>query len=110
MEPFGPAPFPEDGAQDALVDHVYMDAMCFGMGCSCLQITMQAANIFEARYLYDQLAVLSPIMLALTAAAPIFRGYLADIDCRWTVISKSVDDRTAEERSSQVCFLYLKAS
>ena len=41
---------------------------------------------------------LSHTQLALTAAAPIFRGYLADVDCRWNVIAGSVDDRTAEER------------
>lgn len=37
-------------------------------------------------------------MLALTAASPVFRGYLVDSDCRWNVISGSVDCRTAEER------------
>eukprot|EP01137_Pigoraptor_chileana_P012789 Opistho-2@65526 len=78
-------------------DHIYMDAMGFGMGCCCLQATFQACSIDEARHLYDQLAVLSPIMMALTAAAPIYRGHLADVDCRWDVISQSVDDRTAEE-------------
>ncbi|GAA6052110.1 hypothetical protein JCM3770_006636, partial [Rhodotorula araucariae] len=36
--------------------------------------------------------------LALSAAAPIFRGWLADVDCRWDVIAGSVDDRTEEER------------
>ncbi|KAL1915696.1 uncharacterized protein VTP21DRAFT_6455 [Calcarisporiella thermophila] len=93
--------FPEDkeakmGA--AKPDHIYLDAMCFGMGCCCLQITFQACDIDEARRLYDQLAPLGPIMLALTAAAPIWRGYLSDIDCRWNVIAGSVDDRTPEER------------
>lgn len=34
----------------------------------------------------------------MTAAAPVFRGYLADVDCRWNVIAGSVDDRTPEER------------
>ncbi|XP_017767969.1 PREDICTED: glutamate--cysteine ligase catalytic subunit [Nicrophorus vespilloides] len=82
----------------ALPDHIYLDAMGFGMGCCCLQLTFQACNINEARILYDQLTPLSPIMLALTAAAPIFRGFLADIDCRWYIISGSVDDRTPEER------------
>jgi glutamate--cysteine ligase catalytic subunit len=48
--------------------------------------------------MYDQLAVLAPIMMAMTAATPIFKGRLADIDARWTVISQSVDDRTAAER------------
>ncbi|XP_070493239.1 glutamate--cysteine ligase [Chironomus tepperi] len=79
-------------------DHVYMDAMGFGMGNCCLQLTFQACNINEARYLYDQLTPLCPIMLAFTAASPIYRGYLTDIDCRWNVISASVDCRTMEER------------
>jgi glutamate--cysteine ligase catalytic subunit len=48
--------------------------------------------------MYDQLAVLAPIMLALTAATPIFKGRLSDIDARWTVISQSVDDRTDAEK------------
>ncbi|ORZ32346.1 glutamate-cysteine ligase-domain-containing protein [Catenaria anguillulae PL171] len=52
----------------------------------------------EARHLYDQLAVLAPIMLSLTASSPIFRGYLADVDCRWNVIAGAVDCRTREER------------
>ncbi len=50
-------------APDALPDHIYMDCMCFGMGCSCLQITFQACSIEEARKLYDQLAGMSPIMV-----------------------------------------------
>ncbi|KAF5269270.1 hypothetical protein FQR65_LT02571 [Abscondita terminalis] len=82
----------------AKIDHVYMDAMGFGMGCCCLQLTFQACNIGEARTLYDQLTPLSPIMLALTAASPIFRGHLTDVDCRWNVISAAVDCRTEEER------------
>jgi glutamate--cysteine ligase catalytic subunit len=92
--------FPEDleAATAALPDHIYMDSMCFGMGCCCLQTTFQAGDINEARRLYDQLIPLGPIMLALTAAAPTWRGYLADVDCRWNVIAGSVDCRTPEER------------
>ncbi|EGF79020.1 hypothetical protein BATDEDRAFT_35498 [Batrachochytrium dendrobatidis JAM81] len=92
-----PASLP-DYTPDAKEDHIYMDSMCFGMGCSCLQVTFQACSVEEARRLYDQLSVVAPIMLALTAAAPIYRGMLADVDCRWNVISGSVDDRTLEER------------
>jgi glutamate--cysteine ligase catalytic subunit len=36
-------------------------------------------------------------MLALSAGSPIYRGFLADVDCRWNVIAQSVDDRTEEE-------------
>ena len=40
--------------------------------------------------------------MALTAAAPIFKGQLADIDVRWSVIAASVDDRTPQERGEYV--------
>lgn len=45
-------------------NHIYMDAMGFGMGCCCLQLTFQACNIQEARTLYDQLTPLCPIMVS----------------------------------------------
>lgn len=102
-----PSPFTEDlsalggdasSAAAARPDHVYMDAMGFGMGLCCLQLTFQAESMSEARELYDQLAPLCPIMLALTASSPAHRGILVDRDCRWDVISASVDDRTRAER------------
>ncbi|BGP17257.1 glutamate--cysteine ligase [Rhodosporidiobolus nylandii] len=83
----------------ALPDHIYLDAMGFGMGCCCLQITFQACSIGESRKMYDAFVPVGPVMLALSAASPIFRGLLADVDCRWDVIAGSVDDRTAEERA-----------
>ena len=45
--------------------------------------------------------------MALTASAPIFRGYLADTDVRWHVISSAVDDRTPEERGEVVTPFFL---
>ncbi|XAO27737.1 hypothetical protein I312_106598 [Cryptococcus bacillisporus CA1280] len=78
--------------------YIHMDAMAFGMGCCCLQITFQAWNVDEARKVYDALVPVAPIMLAMTAASPAFRGQLADVDARWNVIAASVDDRTEEER------------
>lgn len=55
----------DDGssAEAAKEDHIYMDAMGFGMGCSCLQMTFQACNINEARVLYDHLTPISPVMV-----------------------------------------------
>ena len=77
---------------------IHMDAMAFGMGCCCLQITMQAKSDRESRFVHDQLATLAPLMLALSASTPIFKGQLAGTDTRWDVISQSVDDRTPAER------------
>ena len=62
-----------------------------------MQVTFQAKHVDESRHLYDQLAVLAPIMLALSAACPIFKGKLADQDVRWNVIAASVDCRTEAE-------------
>ena len=81
---------------------IEMDAMCFGMGMCCLQVTVrartvhsharththththtqvtfQARDIGESRHLYDQLAVLTPIMLALSAGMLTIIGHLADV-------------------------------
>lgn len=81
---------------------IYMDAMAFGMGSCCLQITFQAKNIEEGRKMYDQLSPLGPILLALTAATPVYKGFLADTDVRWNQISRAVDDRTPEELGEKV--------
>ena len=83
-------------------DFIHMDAMAFGMGSCCLQITFQAKNIKEGRKMYDQLSPLGPILLALTAATPIYKGFLADTDVRWNQISAAVDDRTPEELGEKV--------
>jgi glutamate--cysteine ligase catalytic subunit len=80
---------------------IYMDAMAFGMGCSCLQVTFESQSLNHARYVHDQLLPFTPILAAISASAPIFKGKLADIDMRWTVISQSVDCRTEEERNPE---------
>lgn len=66
-------------------------------GCN-LQVTFQGADMTETRYLYDQLAPLCPIIQAVTAASPIFRGYLTEIDNSYHFLGDGSDDRTAEER------------
>ncbi|XP_054157184.1 glutamate--cysteine ligase-like [Oppia nitens] len=99
---YTPDPFIEmfddpESNRAAKVDHIFMDASLFGSGCCCLQVTLQATNMDEAMLLYDQLAPMTPVMLALSASAPIFRGYLIDRDCRYDIICDVKDDRTAEE-------------
>ena len=47
----------------ALNDHIYMDAMGFGMGCCCLQLTFQSCNVQDARRMYDALIPVGPIMV-----------------------------------------------
>jgi len=53
----------EPTPQEPCPGYIYMDALHFGMGSGCLQVTFGAKNIDEARYLTDQLAVLSSIMV-----------------------------------------------
>ncbi|CAE6472141.1 unnamed protein product [Rhizoctonia solani] len=79
-------------------DHIYLDATCFGAGCCCLQVTLQARDVDEARIIYDALIPLTPIMMALTASSPAYRGYLSDVDCRWSILEESCDDRIEEEK------------
>jgi glutamate--cysteine ligase catalytic subunit len=44
---------------------------------------------------------MTPILAALSASGPIYKGKLSDNDLRWTVISQSVDCRTEEERNPE---------
>lgn len=85
-------------------NHIHMDSSLFGLSCCGLQITVQTRNMDEARKLYDQLLPMGPILLALTAATPVVKGFLADTDVRWNMVAASVDDRTREECGDKVCF------
>jgi hypothetical protein len=51
----------ETTAKEGLRAAVHMDAMAFGMGCCCLQITFQAKDVDESRFLFDQLNVMAPM-------------------------------------------------
>ncbi len=84
-------------------NHIYMDSTVFGFSCCCLQVTVQTRNMDEARKLYDQLLPMGPILLALTAATPMAKGFLADTDVRWNMLAASADDRTCEESGDEVC-------
>uniref|UniRef100_A0A671LAE5 Glutamate--cysteine ligase n=1 Tax=Sinocyclocheilus anshuiensis TaxID=1608454 RepID=A0A671LAE5_9TELE len=80
------------------IRHRRGEKVAINVPSKCFGVTFQACSISEARYLYDQLATFCPIVMALSAASPFYRGFVSDIDCRWGVISASVDDRTREER------------
>ena len=99
---FPPDHLPVSVAEADAMPYVYADAMAFGMGCCSLQTTFQAKDLAESRHLYDHLATLTPVMLALSAATPILRGWLMDEDCRWDIVADSVDDRTPAERGKGV--------
>ncbi|KAJ2897380.1 glutamate--cysteine ligase [Coemansia aciculifera] len=76
-----------------------LDSPLFGVGSGgVLRVTLCAADLDEARVLYDHLAPISAMMIALTAATPIVRGYLSDRDSYWDVQCSAVDDRSAQER------------
>jgi len=77
---------------------IYMDAMTFGMGCSCIQATFETQNMNHALHLHDQLLAWTPIFAALSASAPVYKGKLSDVDLRWNTIVGSVDCRTPAER------------
>ncbi|KAG8719529.1 hypothetical protein FRC08_002598 [Ceratobasidium sp. 394] len=93
--------YPEDSEARggaAKPDHIYLDALGFGASCCCLQVTFQASDINDARRIYDALTPIAPILMALTASSPAYRGYLSDVDSRWGVLTASLDERTEEEK------------
>ena len=94
-------PIDKDKNTSTINDTIKMDCMAYGMGSCCLQLTVQLPSLPEALYLYDQFAVLSPILMALSASSPIYQGLLSGHDTRWSVIEQSVDDRKKDENISK---------
>lgn len=78
-------------------DPVVIDSMGQGMGCCCLQVTMQTESLKEARLLYDTLGSICPLLLYLTMATPVVSGCLTSTSTRWSIVSASVDCRKKEE-------------
>ncbi|KAJ5761975.1 Glutamate-cysteine ligase catalytic subunit [Penicillium nucicola] len=83
--------------QERVQDSICLDHIEVGVGSSSLQTTFQTSNEAECRWLYDQLIPLAPVFLAMTAAVPIWKGYLVDTDVRWQRFGDIVDDRRPDE-------------
>ncbi len=84
------------------------DAMAFGMGCCCLQVTLEAKSLDESLLLFDILQPLSTIMLAISAATPFAMGYLKTDNTRWDMVSHSVkDDADSPVSRFDMCPCYL---
>ena len=58
-----PAPVTSGVHSDDTDGFVHLDSMSAGMGMCCLQVTFQARDLTESLRLYDQLAVLGPIVV-----------------------------------------------
>lgn len=78
--------------------YIYMDAMGYGMGSNCLQVTLGTSTINATCYLYDQMIPITPLLLALSSSGPIFKGKLSGYDNRFNIVMQAVDDRTDEEK------------
>lgn len=82
-----------------LPSDLHLNHILYGPGGCGLQATFQCKGLAEARILHDQLVVLGPIFLALSAATPIYQGILVDTDVRWNQTARAVDDRVEDEVS-----------
>ena len=75
-----------------------LDHMGFGLCNSSLQATYSAKDIYTARFLYDQLHVLGPIIQSLSNTSFGFAGKLMDWDSRFEILSQALDDRKPGEK------------
>lgn len=81
--------------------YIKIDSMGQGMGCCCLQVTVQASTLDEGRLIYDMIGAICPILLRMTAGSPIAQGKLLNTETRWDMLSMSVDCRTTTERGNE---------
>ena len=81
---------------EKLPGQIHLDA--FGSAMCSLQVTFGVSCLSEARWLYDQFHVFTPLWLALSASTPFIKGKLLDSDTRWELVCQSQDDRNNDER------------
>ena len=77
--------------------HIYLDSVWVAYSSCCLQTTVQLADLDQCKKVYDQLVAISPVLMAMSASSPFFRGFVSDVDTRWTMMVQCNDDRTREE-------------
>lgn len=70
-----------------------MDANAFGPGMACLQCTFSTENLYNTQFIHDNMHIISPLMLAITAGTPFFKGKVSDWDVRWKVLEETSDCR-----------------
>jgi len=87
----------EGGAWNKGASSVVIDSMGQGMGCCCLQLTMQSESLDEARFLYDSIGAICPLLLFLTMGTAAVSGTLTESSTRWDIVAASVDCRKEEE-------------
>lgn len=80
--------------------YVLIDSMGQGMGCCCLQTTIQGANLEETRHLYDMMGIMGPLLLRMSRGTPCANGKLLKTETRWDMLEMSVDCRTDQERGT----------
>jgi len=78
--------------------YIHGDAFAFGMGNGCFQMTTGVESFEAACYVYDQLIPLMPILNAITASSPFFKGKLSKYDNRYYTIYQGCDERFESEK------------
>lgn len=53
----------DETAKASKADHIHADCSLAACSYSCLQVTFQTTDVSQARYLYDQLIPMCPIMV-----------------------------------------------
>jgi glutamate--cysteine ligase catalytic subunit len=74
------------------------DDMIYGLGGCGLQVTFSANDLQRVCRLHDQLVPLGPLMLALSAATPVYKGRFVATDTRWEAMCRAGDDRKPSEK------------
>lgn len=79
-------------------DFIHNDAFGAGMGNGCLQFTVGMETLNSCLYVYDQLIQIMPLITALSAQSPFFKGKLSKHDVRLSIINQGCDERFEEEK------------
>lgn len=80
---------------------INIDSLVYGASCVTVQATIECSSLEECKFIYDQFGIITPILMALGAATPYFKGKLTNLDGRWDVVCACCDDRTMHEKQTK---------
>ncbi len=66
------------------------------LGGGSLKVSLEAQNLTHARYIHDMLIPFVPVLIALSASSPVYKGQLSEHDHGQDVFARMTNSGSSE--------------
>lgn len=83
--------------KNTTLKEVTLDHLGYGSGCCALQSTYSSVDMEAARFLYDQISIMSFMFQCISNSSSVVNGKLSNQDGRWLLLEGANDERAPKE-------------